>query len=165
MAHGPSLFPDYTMAIQFGLFSGSWFVLHRFVFSPYQKLIHAREEKTTGLQEKSAKARELAEKLKTDYEAFMKSERKKIASWVESERKRIAESEHEILSEARNSASKQADVARQKISADQEKVRKELLPKTQDYAGQIVSKLIGYKVVVTGSVNKKSGQSAETSVT
>ncbi len=159
----PEIRPDRTIAIQFGLFCVSWAVLHRFVFRPYVKLIHAREAKTTGLQEKAAKARERGEKLKTDYETFMKSERKKLTSWVEEERKRIGESEHEILNEARSAASAQLEQVRKKISADSETVRKDLFPKAADYASQIVSKLIGYNVTVPAK-SKPSGATAETAV-
>src|SRR5437868_2662854 len=99
-----ALIPNFTLLIQLGLFFASWAVLHFLVFRPYLALVHARHEKTAGLKEKAIADREKAERLKNDYETFMKAERKKITTWTDAERKKIAEEEQQTIQAARDEA-------------------------------------------------------------
>lgn len=165
MQHAPSLFPEpLLLLIQMGIFFASWLVLHTLVFKPYMALLKARREKTVGLLEKATKAKARAVQLQTDYETFMKAERKKIVAWTDDERKRISDDERQIVSEARDSVAKELQSVRAKISADCEKARRDLLPQIADYSSQIVSKLVGYSVKVTPTPEMKKSIEAEPAV-
>ena len=123
-------------------------------------MLKARKEKTVGLKEKANADRERASKLKAEYEAFMKTERKKIVEWTETERKKVNEEDRQIVQLARDGVSEDLQVLRAKVKADCDKARKELLPQISEYSSQIASKLVGYKVNVSSSMDL--GQHAET---
>jgi len=153
------LIPDFTMAIQTGIFFACWVVLHYLVFKPYLALLHARHAKTSGLRERAVADRERAEKLKVDYEQFMKAERKKVAGWTDNERRKVGEEERQIVQRARDEASKELQGLRARVTTEYEKARSELLPQVRDYSSHIASKLLGYKVNVPVSqadLNKAS---------
>ena len=157
--HGPSLFPDYTLFIQLGIFILSFLVLRALVFKPYLQLLTLRRQRTVGLQEKAARDLDRASKLQADYESFMRNERKKIAAWGEEERRKIADQEKGVISAARDSAAQELNGVRQKVAQETEQARRELAPLVNEYASQIVGKLLGRKVSVSGSVS--SGKPAE----
>jgi len=146
-----ALVPDHTLLIQLGLFFACWATLHYLVFKPYLALQHERHQKTVGLKEKAAQDRERATQLQSEYEAFMKAERKKISAWTDEERKKISEEEHHIIQEARNAVSQDFTQLRAKIEADSSRAWAELLPQVREYSSQIVSRLVGYKVSIPPS--------------
>jgi len=151
MGHEPVLIPDYTLFIQLGIFFASYFVLRFLVFKPYLELLRVRRERTSGLKAHALQAREEAEKLKTTYEEFMRSERKRANAWADGERKKVLDEERDIVSTARDQAAQELQVIRANISSGREKARKQLLPLISEYSSQLVSKLIGRKVSLNGT--------------
>lgn len=160
MGHEPVLIPDFTLIIQLAIFFASFFVMNSLIFKPYVALLNARREKTVGLKEKALADRDRALKLRNEHEAFMKAERKKIVEWTETERKKISEEDRRIVQQAREAVNEDLQVLRAKVNTDCEKARKELLPQVSEYSSQIASKLVGYKVNVSGTMDL--GQHAET---
>lgn len=164
--HAPAISIDFTLFIQAGLFFASWMVLHFLVFKPYLALIEARHAKTTGLMEEAAKAKLRATQLETDYETFMKAERKKISEWTDGERRKVGDEEREIVGKARAEVTGELEALRKQVNADLEKARKDLLPQVGEYSSHIVSKLVGYNVKVPPSVlDGKKKTDAESAVT
>jgi len=165
MHHEPSLFPNFTMFIQMGIFFASWAVLHFLVFRPYVALIKLRKAKTVGLLEKAERDRVEAAQLQEKYETFMKAERKKIVAWTDEERKKINDAEREIVSAARDAMGKELSGIREKIKTQTDQARKELLPQIGEYSSHIVSKLVGYTVKVPATFEpKKPKEKTESTV-
>ena len=136
--------------VQLGLFLLSFIVLKTLVFEPFLKLIHLREEKSHGLKEEAEKNREKAQKLKVDYEAFMKAQHKKTTEWLDAERKKVTEQEHAIVLAARNEVGQQLQGVRKQINEDLAKVRTELSPLIADFASRIATKLVGKAINISG---------------
>lgn len=150
-SHEPVLVPDYTLLIQLGIFFAAYFVLRFLVFKPYLELLRIRRLKTVGLKEQAAQAHEQATKLRADYDAFMKNERKRINAWSDEQRKTVLDEERGIISKARDAAANELQGARGRIHADSEKARRELLPLISEYSSQLVTKLLGRKVSINGA--------------
>lgn len=145
------LIPNFTLFIQMGLFFISYALLHFLVFVPYLRLHDARRAKTSGLKEKALQEREKAEKLREEYDTFMKAERRKAAAWTDEEKKKVAEEERAIISQARDSVGEELKKAREATAQETERVRRDLAPQVVEYSSQIASKLLGRKVSVSAS--------------
>lgn len=150
MHHEFALLPDWTIGIQLALFLASFMTLHFLVFKPFQTLLHARHEKTTGLKERAVGAQEMATKFKEDYETFMKTERKKVAEAADKERAKTAAEEMKTIQAARDEVAGELGALRQKVKAEADQARGELLKLVPDYSSLIASKLTGQKIKVSG---------------
>ncbi len=151
MHHEPVLVPDLTLFIQMGIFFASYFVLNALVFKPYLALLKARREQTVGLRQSAERDRELAEKLKVEYETFMKAERKKIATWQDEERKKIQDEERARIQTARDQAAKSNEVARVVLEEEKAKAFQKLQSSVNEFSSAIVSKMLGRKIQVSSS--------------
>jgi F-type H+-transporting ATPase subunit b len=155
--HEPVLVPDFTIFIQVGLFFASYFVLNALVYKPYLALLKARRESTVGMKEQAEKNQAEAEKLRIDYEAVMKVERKKIAAWAEEERKKIQEEERTQIQTARNAAAKKMEESRLALENEKKAALKSLEGNVGEFSSAIVSKMLGRNIQVgTGTPGKKS---------
>jgi F0F1-type ATP synthase membrane subunit b/b' len=148
MGHESGLLPDFTFFIQLGIFIASYVVLQVLVFRPYLSLLRAREEMTTGLKERAIRNRELSDKLRLDYETFMRSERKKLLDWNDNEKRKVLDDEKKIIQAARDQVGSDLQNLREQIQLEAEKVRGDLLPLISDYSSSIASKLLGRTVRV-----------------
>lgn len=157
------LIPNYTLFIQMGLFFASYLVLNQLVFKPYVKLIHAREALTVGLKQKAAEDKDAAQKFRTQYEAFVKEERKTLSAEIDQKRVQIAEHERTQLLAAREVAAKELSKSRETLKKDMEEARRALSSQVAEYSSQIVSKLVGKTVKV--SVPIKSAKATQTEQT
>lgn len=157
---GDDLLPNYTFFIELALFFVSYFMLKTFVFGPYFQLLEMRRAKTTGLKEKSILDRERAEKLKTDYEVFMKAERKKLNGWMDEERKKISDEERATVQAAREKVGAEMKIIRQSLKDETERARKELSPLVSEFSSQIASKLMGRNVKVSSTATDHTAQSS-----
>lgn len=149
MGHEPDLIPNYTVIIQLAIFLATFGVLRFFVFRPYLALLHRRQEKTEGLMAMAAAAREKSEKLRLEYEIFMREERKKLGTWMEEERKKIAEDERRVLQQARNSVGEELQALRKNIQAEISRVERQFSDQVPEYASLVVSKLLGHQVATS----------------
>ena len=143
-----NLFPT-QVGIELGIFFASYGVLNKVLFQPYLELVRARNAKSTDLKEKSAQQKVQAEKLQTEYDAFMKIQRKEVAHWLDEERA--------LIEEARNKVAKELAASRKAAEEQLDIAKKELLPLVGDYSSKIVAKLTGKKVTISsaGVVAKK----------
>jgi F0F1-type ATP synthase membrane subunit b/b' len=165
MDHEPVLIPNYTLLIQLGLFFATYFVLQFLVFKPYLALLKLRRQRTLGLKEEASQTQEKAQQLRVDYEAFMKNERKRVQNWTEQEKKQIQDEERRVITAARSAAGEELLAARGKIQIEADKARQQLLPLVSEYSSQLVSKLIGRKVSVSGvSAQSSKGSDSEVRV-
>lgn len=151
MHHEPVLVPDLTLFIQMGIFFASYFVLNALVFKPYLALLKARREQTVGLREAAERDRENAEKLKLEYETFMKAERKKISAWQDEERKKIQDEERTRIQTARDQAAKANEAARAVLDEEKAKAFQSLQSSVNEFSSAIVSKMLGRKIQVSGT--------------
>lgn len=158
--HEPVLVPDWSLLIQVGIFFASYFVLNSLVFKPYLALLKARREQTVGLREAAERDRVRAEELRTEYETFLKAERKKISAWQDAERKKIQDDERAKLQQAREMAAKANDASRAVIDEETKKARKTLEASANEFTSAIVSKMLGRKVQVSGSAAHQSDAEA-----
>jgi F-type H+-transporting ATPase subunit b len=160
MGSDSELIPNFTLFIQMAIFFGCYFMLNKFVFGPYLALLEIRRAKTIGLKEKAVHDKQHAEKLRTDYEAFLKSERKKLVAFMDEERKKVADEEKVIIQESRAAVGKGLQTLRERLRLDVEKTREDLSPLVSEYSSQIASKLLGRKVNVSGvSMERNSVES------
>ena len=158
------LLPNGTFFIQLGLFFICYLFLRTFVFGPYLDLLQARRDKTTGLKEQAARDTERAEKLKQDYEMFIRAERKKLNVWLDKERGQIAELERQTIQQARSHVSEELKQNRKNLSEEAERARKELEPLVLDYSSQIASKLIGRNVKVPHTTSDHTSRASAESL-
>jgi F-type H+-transporting ATPase subunit b len=154
--HEPVLVPDMTIFIQVGIFFACYFVLNALVFKPYLALLKARREQTVGLREAAERDRAQAEKLRTEYETFLKTERKKISAWSDEERKKIQDEERHRIQLARDMAAKANDAARAVLEEEKDKARRDLESSASEFTSAIVSKMLGRKVQVSGGASQNS---------
>jgi F-type H+-transporting ATPase subunit b len=164
MGHEPVLIPDQTMLIQLALFMASYYVLRFLVFKPYIALLQERREKTLGMKERAQSDQSAADLYKTQYEEFLRGEKKKISEYSEAERRKIAEEEKRIIDQARASASKQQQAVAAALSAEFEQSRSELKGRVPEFASQLASKILGRKVQVQASATSRSARVKEESV-
>ena len=162
--HEPVLLPDVTLFIQLGIFFACYFVLKFLVFKPYLALLNHRREKTIGLREKAVAASERTEKLRADYETFMRAERKKVAGWTDEERKKVSDEERRIVQEARDQVATDLAALRTRVATEVERARRELMPSVAEFSSQIASKLVGHKVRISPTT-AEAGKSPSTEPT
>jgi F0F1-type ATP synthase membrane subunit b/b' len=156
MGSESELLPNATLFVQLGLFLICYFMLKTFVFGPYLRLLELRREKTSGLKEKAASDSIRAEKLKGDYDAFMKTERRKLSGWLDDERKKVSEEARSIIQGAREGVAVELKGRRAQIQKEAEEARKQLAPLVGEYSSLIATKVVGRKI-------KVSAQAAELS--
>lgn len=153
--HEPVLVPDYTIFIQVALFFASYFVLNALVFKPYLALLKARREQTVGLKEAAERDHAQAEKLRADYEIFLKAEKKKIAAWSDEERKKVQDEERLQIQKARDLAAKSNEASRAVLEEETRKARKSLEANVNEFSSAIVSKMLGRSIQVSGTSSAK----------
>lgn len=162
--HEPVLVPDFTLLIQMGIFFATYLVLNSLVYKPYLALLKARREQTIGMREAAEKNREKAEKLRAEYEAFVKTERKKISAWTDAERKKIQDEERHRIQAARDMAAKASEAARAVLDEEVKKARQGLEPSVNEFASGIVSKILGRKVQISGVGASKNADAENSTV-
>lgn len=144
------------LGIELGIFFASHAVLSKVLYKPYLEVIRARNAKSTDLKAKSAHQKQEAEKMRLDYETFMKAQRKEVSQWLEEEKKKVADEERSMIEEARNKVAAQLSASRKAVDEELGIARKELLPLVGEYSSKIVTKLTGKKVTLTSpSVTSK----------
>jgi F-type H+-transporting ATPase subunit b len=137
---------DGTIFIQFGIFLLLAFVATSFLFKPYLKM---REERTAGIEGARREAKELeieAETRMADYEKRMAEARARALDEQRKVRGEAATHQREVTEKARDQAAKALDEAHAKVAEETSRARKELLPRADALAKDIVTKLLGREV-------------------
>ena len=145
-AEHPMIDIDYTVFIQFGIFVVMALASTQWLFKPYLRM---REDRDAGMEG----ARKDAENLSAEADAKLADYEEKLASArarAQEERRKIradaAEHLQKITTEARTAAQEAMEAATNKVATETETARKELMPKADALASEIVSKLLGRSV-------------------
>jgi F-type H+-transporting ATPase subunit b len=137
---------DSTLLIQFVLFSFMGLVASRLLFKPYLKM---REERAAGIEGAKADAErmqaEAAARL-ADYEDKLAAARSRAQVEQRKIRAEAATHEHEVTAKARAAANESIASARQTVDREVASARKELMPKADEIARDVASKLLGREV-------------------
>jgi F-type H+-transporting ATPase subunit b len=137
---------DGTIFIQFGIFLILAMVATRLLFKPYLKM---REERTAGIEGARREAKELESEAETrmaDYEKRMSDARARALDEQRKVRAEAALHQREVTEKAREQATKALEESHAKVADETSRARKELLPRADALAQDIVTKLLGREV-------------------
>jgi len=137
---------DFTVLIQFGLFLLTAIIANQLLFKPYLKM---RDERSAGIEG----ARNEADRLSAEADARLANYDEKLAAARDranvqrrSIRTEAANHQREVTEKARLEAQQAFTAARAKVEQETAKAREELMPKADQLANDIASKLLGRKV-------------------
>ena len=150
------------IGIQLGIFFASYTVLNKVLYKPYLELAKARQAKSTDLKAQTEHQKEETIKFQTEYDAFMKKERKDISHWTEEEKKKVADEERSIIEAARNKVAKELAESQKQAEEQLSIARKELMPTVGELSSKIVAKLTGKKVTIAAGASSNPKELEET---
>ncbi len=127
---------------QLATFLASWAVLHFMVFKPYLGLLEERRSRSHGLLEKAEQARQRAVTLKTEYENFMKGERKVVGEWVETEKRGVLDLQKGRIQKVRDEAANTIETAREQVESQVASAQGTLKGQIKEFSSLLVSKLL-----------------------
>jgi F-type H+-transporting ATPase subunit b len=137
---------DGTVFIQFGLFLIMAFLATQLLFKPYLKM---REQRTAGIEGARREAKELeseADARQADYEKRLARARDSALEEQRKLRVEAATHQREVTEKAREQAARMLGEAHAKVAEETSQARKELLPRADALASNIVTKLLGREV-------------------
>lgn len=145
-AEGALIDIDSTLFIQAVLFAVMGFIASKLLFRPYLRM---REERAAGIEG----ARDDAERMQAEAAARLTEYEEKLAaarSRAQVEQRKIrseaADHEREVTDKARAEANKAITSAREKVDSEVEAARNELMPRADELARDMVSKLLEREV-------------------
>lgn len=134
---------DGTVFIQLGLFVILALTATQLLFKPYLKM---REQRTAGIEGARREAKELeveAEGRMADYEQRLARARDSALEEQRKVRAEAAAHQREVTEKAREQAAVALAEAHARVADETSRARKELLPRADALARDIVSKLLG----------------------
>ncbi len=137
---------DYSIFIQIALFLVSWFFLARFVFTPFQRLLGEREQRTEGMKAEAETLLEEAQRLRIQYEERITKAKEEGDSIKEGIRQEALEAREELLAQVQEDAARFLQTARQQIQQEMEKGRELALQEAEVLAQQMAEKILARKV-------------------
>jgi len=132
---------DYSIFIQIALFLVIWFFLARFVFTPFQRLLGEREQRTEGMKAEAETLLEEAERLRMQYEERITKAKEEGSSIKEEIRQEALQAREQLLAHAQEDASRFLQTARQQIQEEMQKDR-ELAVQEAEVIGQEMAEKI-----------------------
>ncbi len=138
---------DGTMFIQFGLFLVLYVVANKMLFQPYLRLRDRRRAGIEGAREEAEKMTGQAEAKLAEYEKSLAVARAKGNEEGRKLRAEAAAHERDVTEKARTSTQKAINEAQDKMRAQTEAARKQLMPEAAALASRMASKLLGREVV------------------
>lgn len=145
-----NLTPDWTMAVQFGMFIFAIVILNLVLFQPVLKTIEERISRTAGAEDEAEALSKKTEIKVHSYDRRMTAARQRAAD----ERRRVikqgTEREKQLLDEARKQAAKIIEDAGRKVAAERELARQALSSQVQALAVEIASKVGGRQMSAGG---------------
>lgn len=142
----PMIDIDSTAFLQFAIFVVMAFAANKFLFQPYLAM---REERDAGMDGARKKAENLsaeADAKLTDYEEKLANARLRAQKERRKIRAEAATHQQSVTDEARKLTQDAMDSASKKVESEIKVARAELLPKADELATEMVSKLLGRKV-------------------
>ncbi|MCG8425182.1 MAG: ATP synthase F0 subunit B [Proteobacteria bacterium] len=137
---------DGTMFLQFGLFLIMAVLATQWLFKPYLRM---REERRAGIEGARDDAENLAAEAgarKAEYDSRMAAARARAHAEQRTIRSEATAYQREVTDKARSEANQTLASARAKIRKEAEAARAELLPRADNLARDIASKLLSRKV-------------------
>lgn len=137
---------DYSIFVQIALFLLIWFFLARFVFSPFQRLLEEREQRTEGMKVKADTLLEEAERIRIQYENRITRAREEGNSLKEEIRQEALQAGEQILTQAHTEAARFLQAARQQIADEMQKSQALAQEEAQAIAREMAEKILARKV-------------------
>ncbi len=137
---------DYSIFIQIALFLLTWFFLARFVFSPFQRLLEDREQRTAGMKIKADTLLEEADRLRIQYEERITRAKEEGNSLKEEIRQEALQAGEQLLTQAQADAARFLQTARQQIQEEMQKSQKLVLQEAEAVAQEMAEKILSRKV-------------------
>ncbi|WP_428265811.1 hypothetical protein [Haliangium sp.] len=137
---------DFTFLIQFALFAFMAFVATRLLFKPYLKMRDDRTEAIDGARRDADQDKEEIAAKQADYERKLESTRAAALDEQRALRAEAAGYHREVTDKARTQAIEALEAARAKVRTQTEEARKDLMPRADTLARDMVAKLLGREV-------------------
>lgn len=137
---------DYSIFIQMALFLLLWFFLARFVFTPFQRLLGEREQRTEGMKAEAEMLLKDAERLRMEYEGIITKAKEEGNSIKVAIRQQALQVREELLTHAQEDAARFLQTARQQIQEEMQKDRKLAVQEAGIIAQEMAEKILARKV-------------------
>ena len=137
---------DLTAVVQFALFLVLLFVTNKLMFQPYLALRARRKEGIEGARAEAETMSATADAKLADYDKQLAVARARANEEARKVRLEAAAHERDVTDKARASAQTAIDEAQAKMRAETEAARVELMPRANDIAKVIASRLLGREV-------------------
>ncbi len=137
---------DYSIFIQIALFLLIWFFLARFVFTPFQRLLGEREQRTAGMKAEAETLLKETERLRMEYEGRITKAKEEGNSIKEAIRQEALRAREELLTHAQEDAAQFLVTARQQIQEEMQKDRELAVQEAEVIAQEMTEKILARKV-------------------
>jgi len=137
---------DYSIFIQIGLFLLIWLFLARFVFTPYQRLLEEREQRTEGMKAEAERLLAEAEQLQMQFEERITKAKGEGNSIKEGIRQEALQAREELLTHAHEDAARFLQTVRQQIQEEMQKGRQLAVQEAEVIGLEMAEKILGRKV-------------------
>ncbi len=137
---------DYSIFIQIALFLLIWFFLARFVFTPFQRLLGEREQRTDGMKAEAETLLKEAEQLRMEYEGRITTAKEEGNSIKEAIRHEALQAREKLLTLAQEDAARLLQTARQQIQEEMQKDRELAVQEAEVIAQHMTEKILSRKV-------------------
>src|SRR3990167_2872968 len=138
--------PNWTLIPQMLIWFTVLFVLSRFIFKPYGKVIEQRIKETEGLQSEAEKLRGEAQQMHARYQERIDSLRAELHRMLEEHKRQATMRANEIIAVARRNANEEAERALQEMEQEGERAKEQLASELERFSQSICEKVLGRKV-------------------
>lgn len=145
-AEQPLIDLDNTLFLQALVFAIMAFLASRWLFKPYLRMREEREEGIEGAREEAERLTAEADARLSDYEGKLKDARERAMAEQRKVRAEAAASEQKLLDATRAETLTAIEESKKTLDSEVQAARKDLLPKADFLARDMVSKLLGRKV-------------------
>lgn len=133
---------DYTLFIQIGLFLLLWFLLSRFVFHPFLRMLETREQKTEGIRSEAQSLAEEAERVKATYEQEIRKAIEEGNAIKDSIRHGALQARENLLAQAREETSRFLQTVRDEIEQAMQEGRQAAVIEAEGIATLMAEKIL-----------------------
>jgi len=137
---------DNTLFVQALVFAIMAFLASKLLFKPYLRMREEREEGIEGAREEAERLGAEADARLADYDGKIKDARERAMGEQRKVRAEAAASEQKLLDKTREETLAAIEESKVELGSEVGAARKELLPKADLLARDMVSRLLGRKV-------------------
>jgi F-type H+-transporting ATPase subunit b len=135
-----------TVLIHLAIFLAMVVAMNKLLFGPLLRVIDARQEKVSGNQSAAVKATADLAAMKSNYLEKLEAARKLAGSEKDTLRKATEAEEEKIIRAARERAGEMVADLREKIAAEFEGARAEMVSQSQNMGRRIAARILGREV-------------------